>query len=168
MEDLSEHACIRFGREGRIVAWQLASPAGGTRSLKPAGRLIMGHGEAVLDAALAGQGLADPPTWLIGEELKQGALEMVLSESAVEEFDVYALWPRPATWRRRSASSWTSCFGDLCCCLGTPFSAFPPRPPKGGEGWGEGVYRPRSNFRSSIALNCATGHIPDAIDRQHA
>jgi len=94
MEALSEHACIRFGREGRIVAWQLASPGGGTRSVMPAGRLIMGHGEAVLDAALAGHGLAYLPTWLIGEELKQGALEMVLSESAIEEFDVYALWPR--------------------------------------------------------------------------
>jgi DNA-binding transcriptional LysR family regulator len=99
MEALSQHACIRFGREGRIVAWQLAAPGngtrgGGTRSVMPAGRLIMGHGEAVLDAALAGHGLAYLPTWLMGEELKQGALEMVLSESAIEEFDVYALWPR--------------------------------------------------------------------------
>src|SRR4029077_6178965 len=94
MEALSEHACIRFGREGRIVAWQLASPGCGTRSVMPAGRLIMGHGEAVLDAALAGHGLAYLPTWLIREELKHGALDMGLAESALEELDVHALWPR--------------------------------------------------------------------------
>lgn len=99
VEALADHACIRFGREGRIVVWHLAAcDAGGdsrpSRSLMPAGRLIIGHGEAILDAALAGHGLAYLPTWLMGEELKRGALEMVLSESAVEEFDVYALWPR--------------------------------------------------------------------------
>jgi DNA-binding transcriptional LysR family regulator len=97
VEALADHACLRFGREGRIVDWRLAAPADNprsSRSLMPGGRLIIGHGEAILDAALAGHGLAYLPTWLMGEELKRGALEMVLSESAVEEFDVYALWPR--------------------------------------------------------------------------
>jgi DNA-binding transcriptional LysR family regulator len=94
VEDLAMHSCIRFGREGRIAVWRLAEPGGGTRILAPAGRLVMGHGEAVLDAALAGQGLAYLPTWLTGEALKRGALEMVLSESAVDDIEVHALWPR--------------------------------------------------------------------------
>jgi DNA-binding transcriptional LysR family regulator len=99
VEALADHDCIRFGREGRIVAWRLAAsvPVSGPRSscrLMPTGRLIMGHGDAILDAALAGHGLAYLPTWLMGEELKRGNLEMVLSGNAVEEYDVYALWPR--------------------------------------------------------------------------
>ena len=143
MEDLSEHACIRFGREGRIVAWQLASPARRTRSLMPAGRLIMGHGEAVLDAALAGHGLAYLPTWLIGEELKQGALEMVLSESAVEEFDVYALWPRTRDLAPKIRVVVDELLRRFCRRLGTPFSAFPPRPRNGGEGRGTGALASR-------------------------
>jgi len=94
VEDLAAHACIRFGREGRIAAWRLTAPDGSTRTLTPAGRLIMGHGEAVLDAALAGQGLAYLPTWLMGAALARGELEMVLSDSAVDDIPVHALWPK--------------------------------------------------------------------------
>jgi DNA-binding transcriptional LysR family regulator len=92
--DLSGHSCIRYGREGRMAPWRLADPAGGTRALSPPGRLILGHGEAVLDAALAGQGLAYLPTWLMGEHLKRGALELVLPGTAVEDTPVHALWPK--------------------------------------------------------------------------
>jgi len=94
VEDLAAHACIRFGREGRIAAWRLTAPDGSTRTLTPTGRLIMGHGEAVLDAALAGQGLAYLPTWLMGAALARGELEMVLSDSAVDDLPVHALWPK--------------------------------------------------------------------------
>jgi DNA-binding transcriptional LysR family regulator len=94
IDELSRHSCIRYGREGRMAPWRLVDPAGGTRALSPPGRLILGHGEAVLDAALAGQGLAYLPTWLMGEHLKRGALEMVLRDAAVEDIAVYALWPK--------------------------------------------------------------------------
>ena len=93
VDDLGKHACIRFGREGRIAPWRLAA-ADGTRTLIPPGRLLLGHGEAVLDAALAGQGLAYLPTWLVGAALARGELEMVLSDTTIDDIPAHALWPK--------------------------------------------------------------------------
>jgi DNA-binding transcriptional LysR family regulator len=92
IEDLTGHLCIRLGSEGRIAPWRLALPAGGTRTVSPPGRLLLGNPEAVLDAALAGQGLAYLPSWLADEHVRRGELEMVLPESAVDDVAVHVLW----------------------------------------------------------------------------
>jgi DNA-binding transcriptional LysR family regulator len=47
----------------------------------------------MLDAALAGCGIAFLPTWLAGQSLRRGALEMVLSDYQVEHIVVHAVWP---------------------------------------------------------------------------
>src|SRR5262249_21029645 len=92
IEDLAGHACIRLGSEGRIAPWRLALPAGGIRAIAPPGRLLLDNLEAVLDAALAGQGLAYLPTWLAEESAKRRQLEMVLPACAVDDIAVHALW----------------------------------------------------------------------------
>jgi DNA-binding transcriptional LysR family regulator len=92
--DLDAHDCIAYGRKNRPSPWRLMDSGGGARSFSPKSRFTLGHGDAILDAALAGYGLAYLPTWLMAEHLARGTLEMVLSDAAVEDMPVYALWPR--------------------------------------------------------------------------
>jgi DNA-binding transcriptional LysR family regulator len=48
----------------------------------------------MLDAALAGLGLAYLPTWLTSDHLKRGEIESVWAHCLVESAPVHALWPK--------------------------------------------------------------------------
>jgi len=58
------------------------------------GRLRTDNQEALLDAVLAGTGLAILPTWLIKQQLESGHLQRVLTEFEGPRTPVYALFPR--------------------------------------------------------------------------
>jgi DNA-binding transcriptional LysR family regulator len=93
IDDLAGHTLIAYGRDGFVTPWTLMDTNGQPRKFTPRGRIILGHGEPVLDAALAGCGLAYLPTWLTSEHLKRGELRIVLSGSLVESASMHALWP---------------------------------------------------------------------------
>jgi DNA-binding transcriptional LysR family regulator len=88
------HTLVVYGRGGTISPWLLRDRDGRSRTVTPHGRIILGHGEPLLDAVLAGLGVAYLPTWLIGDYLKRRELVMVWPDSFVENFPVHALWPK--------------------------------------------------------------------------
>ena len=57
------------------------------------GNLRANNGDALLAAAIAGQGLIYQPTFLVGQSLRDGSLERVLSDCDIPEFGVYAVMP---------------------------------------------------------------------------
>jgi DNA-binding transcriptional LysR family regulator len=93
IEDLAHHAVIAYGRDGNIQSWELRDGDGRLRKFVPRGQLILGHGEPILDAVLAGCGISFLPTWLAADAIRQGALETVLSDCLVENLTAHAVWP---------------------------------------------------------------------------
>ncbi|HEY3145706.1 MAG TPA: LysR substrate-binding domain-containing protein, partial [Dongiaceae bacterium] len=93
LDDLEHYACINYGRENYLATWQGMDESGSVRSFAPRGRLVLGHGEAILDAVLQGHGLTFLPTWLIAEHLRQGSLELVFPD-VIDNLAVHALWPK--------------------------------------------------------------------------
>lgn len=93
VKDLADHSVIGYGREGVVRPWLIRHADGHLATFVPKARLVLGHGEPMLDAALAGCGIAFLPTWLAAESLKRGDLEMVLSDCLVENIVVHAVWP---------------------------------------------------------------------------
>jgi len=93
VDDLARHSVIGYGREGVVRPWAIRDGAGHLTTFVPKARLVLGHGEPMLDAALAGCGIAFLPTWLAGQSLRRGALETVLSDYLVEHIVVHAVWP---------------------------------------------------------------------------
>ncbi len=93
VDDLARHSVIGYGREGIVRPWAIRDSAGHVTTFVPKARLVLGHGEPMLDAALAGCGIAFLPTWLAGQSLRRGSLEMVLSDHLVEHIVVHAVWP---------------------------------------------------------------------------
>ncbi|SJM36040.1 LysR substrate-binding domain-containing protein [Mesorhizobium delmotii] len=63
----------------------------------PRGRIVLGHGEPMLDPVLEGCGIAFLPTWLIAKALASGDLECVLSVHLVETAPIHAIWPTTRT-----------------------------------------------------------------------
>lgn len=94
LEDLASHRCIFFEHGGRLLPWHLVTEDGDMVEQSYAGCLTVNHGEALLDAALAGHGIARLSTWLAGEHLRSGALVPVLSFSDMVDRSINLLWPR--------------------------------------------------------------------------
>lgn len=90
-----------LGARDCIVGWKRAStPTWLLRSedkfktvlIRP--RHQLSDGEAMVSATIAGLGLCQLPTWLIGDQLRRGELVEVLSEHAGAEMPIHAVWPR--------------------------------------------------------------------------
>lgn len=93
LEDLASHSVIGYGRDGVVRPWVIRQADGHLATFVPKARLVLGHGEPMLDAALAGCGIAFLPTWLAADSFKSGELTMVLSDCLVENVVVNAIWP---------------------------------------------------------------------------
>lgn len=92
-DDLTRHQCVLYSFANRPNPWRFRGP-GGPFAITPArGRFQATNGEAMRDAVLAGQGLAQLPTFLVGDDIRSGRLRAVLSTYAGEGPPIQAVWP---------------------------------------------------------------------------
>jgi DNA-binding transcriptional LysR family regulator len=91
--DLVKHNCMHFSHYLRADEWNFSDRGRGV-SVKVRGRLRTNNQEALMDAVLAGSGLAVLPTWLIREQLEDGRLQRVLTEFEAPRTPVDAVFPR--------------------------------------------------------------------------
>jgi len=91
--DLAKHRCLQYGHLETGSTWPLAGPDG---ELSTRIRCVMwsNNGEVLRDAALAGQGIAMLPTFIVGPDLQQGRLRTVLCDYAPRDVWICALYPR--------------------------------------------------------------------------
>lgn len=75
----------------------LVNRAGKTFQINFQPRIIVDSVDAVCHLAIAGLGLATPPSFLVEEELRQGLLVEPLPAWGVESLGVYAVWPPNAS-----------------------------------------------------------------------
>jgi DNA-binding transcriptional LysR family regulator len=94
LDELVEHDCLELMNGNRPVSWQLVDETGNFTTVKVAGRHSINYGDAILDAAVAGIGIARLPSWLVHHELRAGRLIQVLSHATAEHSPIHALWPR--------------------------------------------------------------------------
>jgi DNA-binding transcriptional LysR family regulator len=92
-EELMQRDCIIGWRRIPRPAWLLSDAAGSCVHQAVNVRHEFSDGEALVQAVLAGQGLCQLPTWLIGDELASGALVPVLEQFAGAEMSIHAVWP---------------------------------------------------------------------------
>ena len=90
-DDLARHACLRyrFPTSGKLQEWQLSRDEAATA---PA-TLVCNNMEAMLEACIAGMGIAYMPDFLTREALQSGALQAVLPEHTQYGGDFWMLWP---------------------------------------------------------------------------
>jgi DNA-binding transcriptional LysR family regulator len=84
--DLKDHQCVRFALQPKDIWYFTRHDAGPGQFQEVAvrGRFRANHSEALLDAVLAGLGVALLPTWLTGNAIAEGRLVTVLSEWDVQ------------------------------------------------------------------------------------
>jgi DNA-binding transcriptional LysR family regulator len=90
-QDLTAHECLIY--TGSLVPeWQFQS---GKRriAIRPEGRLRSDSGEAILQWAIAGLGIADAPSFLVSDAIETGALEPLLLNYPRPEYSIHIVRP---------------------------------------------------------------------------
>ncbi|MGE7956181.1 LysR family transcriptional regulator [Pseudomonas sp. NPDC089530] len=91
--DLEQHQCIAYGWvDGRVNPWSFADGQGATTRRQVAAQLVVGSGEGIVTAAMAGCGIAQLPSWLIQRQLDEGTLLEVLPQRATEGMPIHLAW----------------------------------------------------------------------------
>jgi DNA-binding transcriptional LysR family regulator len=92
-EQLAAHRCLHYGYQQTGSRWRLKGPAG-DRSYAVNCVFWSNNGEALRAAAVAGQGIALLPTFIVGGDLQEGGLLRVLPEYEVPMLSIHAVFPR--------------------------------------------------------------------------
>jgi len=91
--DLANHACLMLHRPGRgILPWMLQTPEG-PRPLRLDAALTTDSGDLMRELVIAGHGLAFKSIWDIATDVRAGRLLPVLTECAIQEAHIYAIYP---------------------------------------------------------------------------
>lgn len=97
LEDLERHEAVVYARPSRRVrSWLFPQPSGEVREIEPRSRLRFDDLEAIVNAAMAGHGIAWLPCWLIHEGVRSGRLVRVVDQQPGMLFDSHAVWLREA------------------------------------------------------------------------
>jgi DNA-binding transcriptional LysR family regulator len=91
--DLTGHNCLGYTLPTVLSASRWIFGRDGTTIISVGGNLRANNGDALLAAALAGQGLVYQPTFLVGDNLRDGSLVRILPEYDIPELGVYAVLP---------------------------------------------------------------------------
>lgn len=92
-EDLNYHDCITGVRKDVPIGYRLNGADGRPRRLRVTPAHELGDGTAVVDAAIAGLGIAQMPWSLVAPALEDGRLVEVLPDHATATVSIHALWP---------------------------------------------------------------------------
>lgn len=93
--DLSAHDCLIYSSVQGDARWSLTLPGGKERSVPVKGQLRSNSLSAVLDAAIAGMGLAILPWYVAGPSVLDGRVQRVLADHGLPTQDVHAVFPSP-------------------------------------------------------------------------
>jgi len=93
--DLAAHAAIMYRKaDGSTSPWLIRHEHARVEKTALDARIVAGNAEAQRDLTLAGLGIAQLPTWLIGPHLADGSLVPVLPAHATPGLPVHVAWPK--------------------------------------------------------------------------
>ena len=97
--DLPQHDLIAFAPVAAPNDWSFAT-ASGVETLRPSARLVVNTAEVAIAAAMAERGLTRVLSYQVADELRSGALEIVLAEFEIPPLPIHLVH---AAGRRASA-----------------------------------------------------------------
>ena len=79
-DDLREHDCLKYGYLATSTQWRLTGPDQKPHTVSIRCRCYSNNGEVLRESAIAGVGIALLPTFIVGDAIKAGALQVVLPD----------------------------------------------------------------------------------------
>lgn len=95
LADLPRHQAILYGRaDGSTQPWRIKDGKAPLARQHINGRMVFGEAESQVAAVEAGLGLAQFPTWLIQQKIRDGKLVQILPQLTTEGLPLHLLWQR--------------------------------------------------------------------------
>ena len=92
--ELSSHNCLGYTLSSVLGPHRWVFGTGGETAVAISGNLRASNGDALVAAAVAGQGLIYEPTFLVGDEIRAGRLAAIrLDHPPIELAGVFAVYP---------------------------------------------------------------------------
>lgn len=91
LDDLANHRCLAYGHLAPTHKWQFVDGAE-TVTVQYTAALCSNNGEVLRAAALAGNGIANLPTFIVGPDIAAGLLSLLLPHYPPTELGIYALY----------------------------------------------------------------------------
>jgi len=93
--DLEHHECLLLvGTQGRQDVWRFGDGHGGEIAQRVDGRFESNQGELLRDAVIAGLGIAVHSIWHVHEQLRSGALQVLLPDYPLAATGIHAVMPQ--------------------------------------------------------------------------
>lgn len=90
-EDLEEHLCLGYSYSRERSHWRLERN-GRTHEVPVDGSFVANNGDALRLAAVDGAGIILQPSFIVGEDVRAGRLQVVLPEYKVADLALYAVY----------------------------------------------------------------------------
>ena len=90
-QDLVKHRCLTYGHMAAVHRWHLRQGVE-IISVQIASALCSNNGEALRTSALAGNGVANLPTFFVGPDIASGTLVQVLPDIPPPELGIFAIY----------------------------------------------------------------------------
>lgn len=91
---LASHECIAHTQRATPRVWHFTTPTGGKASVQINGRIAISSALGVREAALAGLGIIELNSYLVGPQIKAGRLVRLLEGYRPNELSIYAVFPQ--------------------------------------------------------------------------
>jgi DNA-binding transcriptional LysR family regulator len=93
--ELAAHDCLDYSYSATAGAWRFRDGGGSPREItvRVRGPLLTNNGEALAAAALAGVGIVQLPSFIIGDHVAGGRLQPVLAQHEPEPLALHAVYP---------------------------------------------------------------------------
>ncbi len=91
-EDLARHACLGYPYMTTGNDWRFRGPDGPV-TVRIDGAISANNGDVLRQMGLAGLGILLSPTFIVGDDLRRGALVPLLEEWADADTGIYAVYP---------------------------------------------------------------------------
>lgn len=93
-EDLRDHNAITFKYQDTPGEWHFVSPNGNVIRVPVSGSIQINNSLGLREALLHEAGITLTPTFVVGEDIRQGRLQAVLPDYKVLEVSIYAVYPQ--------------------------------------------------------------------------
>ncbi|GGB81865.1 transcriptional regulator [Marinobacterium zhoushanense] len=107
-EELQVHNAICYRYHDSPTSWRFIDPDGAHISVQVSGSIQVNNSLALKQVLLAGGGIALTPTFVVGDELRTGTLQEVVSRYRKNQLSIYAVYPQ-----RRHLSPKVTSFVDF-------------------------------------------------------
>lgn len=92
-EDLKQHNCIIYTQSPNPFDWVFKT-AHGRKTIRVSGTFQSNHGLLLIEALIAGRGIALLPTFTVDEHLKKGRLKRLLIDYPSDEIALHVVYPQ--------------------------------------------------------------------------